>query len=114
MVVRGARYGLLVGDKMILGVNLVGVLTALYYLNTYSEFSKGGDFQRTALKAAAVTYTPLVLLQGVHTYENAVLFMGYYASCLSVLLFGSPLINAVSAGRTVCGVAGSSSRRTYS
>lgn len=91
------RYGLLVGDKMIIGVNLTGAISGLYYIKVYGDHTSGAGFGRAVARAAAAAYTPLLIIQLMPSYESAVLFMGYVSSLLSVLLFGSPLVNAVGA-----------------
>eukprot|EP00035_Acanthoeca_spectabilis_P039454 m.62284 g.62284 ORF g.62284 m.62284 type:complete len:180 (+) comp9609_c0_seq1:253-792(+) len=91
------KYGLLVGDKMIIGVNLTGAISGLYYSKVYGDHTSGAGFGRAVARAAAAAYTPLLIIQLMPSYESAVLFMGYVSSLLSVLLFGSPLVNAVGA-----------------
>jgi hypothetical protein len=80
---------------MILGVNFIGVLSALYYCKTFADNAKNfSEFRINALKFAIAIYTPLLIVQYYTVYEDAILFMGYYASATSVVLFGSPLVNA--------------------
>ena len=80
---------------MILGVNSVGVVSAFWYLRVYSKHTKGPGFRQNVIKAAICTYVPLIIVQFIASYSEVVLFVGYYASVMSVLLFGSPLVNLV-------------------
>eukprot|EP00045_Choanoeca_perplexa_P005088 m.43408 g.43408 ORF g.43408 m.43408 type:complete len:222 (+) comp12922_c0_seq2:206-871(+) len=87
------KYGMLIGDPLLMLVNGTGAaLNAYYLLICYTYTKVPGSFVRPTVIMAALLYGTLAYVKlGVEGLDEAIGVVGYVGCTATVLMFGSPL-----------------------